>query len=79
MLDGLFGHLQTSLARYVGERRDAGLSVERVVPEVQALVREAMLGEGCRDAGDTLMARVVRWTVAAYHVRPRLPHAPRVH
>jgi hypothetical protein len=78
-LAGLLGQLRATLARYVGERRDAGLPVERVVPEVTALVRQATACEGWHDSAGALMTRVVGWTVAVYHDRPLVPHGARVH
>ena len=64
------GHLRATLTRYVGERRDAGAPVERVLPEVKGLVREAAARELWVDTADALMGQVVRWTITAYYDHP---------
>jgi hypothetical protein len=69
------GHLRATLTRYVGERRDAGAPVERVLPEVKALVREAAAREAVArelwpDTADALLGQVVRWTITAYYDHP---------
>jgi hypothetical protein len=69
-LVGHLGHLRATLTRYVGERRDAGAPVERVLPEVKDLVREAAARELWFDTDDALMGQVVRWTIAAYYADP---------
>ena len=48
-----------------------------MIPEMQELVREATAREGWCDPTDTLMAQVVRWTIAAYYDDPELAHVPR--
>jgi hypothetical protein len=73
----LLGQLRSTVGCYVRERREAGLPVERVLPEVKGLVREASALEGWCDPADTLMAQVVRWTVVAYYDEPELAHGPR--
>jgi hypothetical protein len=73
----LLAHLRSAVTRYAQERRDAGAAVERIVPEVKCLVREAASCEGWFDPGDSLMAQVVRWTIMAYYDQPELAHAPR--
>jgi hypothetical protein len=70
-------HLRSTLTRYVSERRDAGIPVERVLPEVKALVREAATAEPWSDPADALMGQVVRWTITAYYDQPELDHVPR--
>jgi hypothetical protein len=72
----LLGHLQSTVTRFVHERREAGAAVERVIPEVKGLVREAASCEGWVDPADTLTAQVVRWTITAYHDEPELAHGP---
>jgi hypothetical protein len=69
-LVGHLGHLRATLTRYVGERRDAGAPVERVLPEVKGLVREAAARELWLDTADALMGQVVRWTITAYYDHP---------
>jgi hypothetical protein len=76
-LQRLLGHLRSTLGRYVRQRREAGLPVERVLPEVKGLVREASALAGWFDPADTLMAQVVRWTITAYYGDPELAHVPR--
>jgi hypothetical protein len=83
-LRALVGHLdqlRATLTRYVGERRDAGAPVERVLPEVKGLVREAAAREAAAralwvDTADALVAQVVRWTIAAYYDQPYDHPAP---
>jgi hypothetical protein len=72
----LLGELQSTVSRYTRDRRDAGAAVERVVPEVKGLVREAAACEGWVDPGDTLTAQAVRWAIAAYYDRPQQAHGP---
>jgi hypothetical protein len=69
-LVGHLGHLRATLTRYVGERRAAGAPVERVLPEVKSLVREAAARELWLDTADALMGQVVRWTITAYYDHP---------
>jgi hypothetical protein len=71
-------HLRATVTRYVWGRRAAGVPVERVLPEVKGLVREAMAREGWCDPSDTLLAPVVRWAITAYVERPELAHVPHV-
>ena len=73
----LLAHLQATVAGYVHERREAGGPVERVLPEVKALVREASALERWFDPADALMAQVVRWTITAFYDEPELAHVPR--
>ena len=73
----LLAHLRSAVTRYTHERRDAGAPVERVVPEVKGLVREATACERWCDPADTLTAQVVRWAIAAYYDDPEMVHAPR--
>lgn len=73
----LLAHLRSTVTRYVRERRDGGAPVERIVPEVKCLVREAASCEGWLDPGDTLTAQVVRWAITAYFDQPELAHVPR--
>jgi hypothetical protein len=70
-------HLRSTVSRYARERREAGVPVERVIPEVKGLVREAASGEGWVDPAETLMAEVVRWAITAYYDEPELAHVPR--
>jgi hypothetical protein len=75
----LLGRLRTTVTRYVGDRRRAGAPVQRVLPEVRGLVREAVAYEGWYDPGETLMEQVVGWAVAAYYAEPApAPEAPDV-
>jgi hypothetical protein len=73
----LLGYLRSTVCRYVRARRGAGVPVERVLPEVKGLVREASALEGSFDSADTLMAQGVRWTIAAYYNEPEPAHVPR--
>ena len=73
----LLDHLRRTVGRHVRERRAAGLPIERVLPEVKGLVREATALEGWFDSADTLMAHVVRWIILAYYDQPELVHVPR--
>ncbi len=70
----LVEYLRSTVGRYVGTRRAAGLPVERVLVETKSLVREASALEGWFDTNDALMAQVVRWTIEAYYVEPGRPH-----
>jgi hypothetical protein len=76
-LVGYLGHLRATVTRYVGERRDAGAPVERVLPEVKALVREAATRELWFDTADALVRQVVRWTITAYYDHPSPSDGPR--
>jgi hypothetical protein len=76
----LLGQLRSTVGRHVGERREAGLPVERVLSEMQGLVREASALEGWFDPADALVAQVVRWTIMAYYDdEPECTHVPRCH
>lgn len=66
----LLGHLRTTVARYVGDRRQAGAPIQRVLPEVKGLVREAVAYEAWYDPAEALMQQVVGWTIAAYYAEP---------
>ena len=67
------------MTRLAGDRRDAGVGLDRVVPEVRGIVREAASRERWGDPPEALVAQVVGWAVAAYHDTPRSSHAARVH
>jgi hypothetical protein len=69
-LIGLLERLRMAVARYVCDRRVAGAPVERVLPEVKALVREAVAYEGWHDAAEALLRQVVGWTIATYYDAP---------
>jgi hypothetical protein len=69
----LLAHLRTAVAHYVGERRLAGAPIERVLPDVKALVRKAVAYEGWHDAAEALMRQVVGWTIAAFYDPPEPP------
>lgn len=73
----LLNHLRSTVAAYVSGRRAEGAAIERVLPEVKCLVREAASCEQWHDPADTLMAQVVRWTIDAYYEQPELEHVPR--
>jgi hypothetical protein len=62
---------------FVRRRQSEGLPIERVLPEVKCLVREAASCERWVDPGDTLTARTVRWAIEAYYDQPELRHVPR--
>lgn len=66
-LEQLLEQLRATLACFVEARRAAGAPVERVIPEVKALVREAAAHERWYDPTEQLMTQVVRWTIAAYY------------
>ena len=55
----LLSHLRSTLASYVGEQREAGVPVERVLVEVKGLVRQAASLERWFDPTDTLMGQAV--------------------
>jgi hypothetical protein len=76
-LDRLLAHLRATVARYVVGRHDAGAPIERVLPEVKGMVREAAACEAWYDADDTLMRQVVGWTIAAYYDGAAAPEPPR--
>ena len=66
----LVDHLRSTVTRYVRGRRDAGAPIERVLPEVKGLVREAVAHERWFDPAEALMAHVVGWTITAYYRAP---------
>jgi hypothetical protein len=76
-LVGHLGHLRATVTRYVGERRDAGAPVERVLPEVKDLVREAATRELWFETAEALVRQVVRWTITAYYDHPSPSDGPR--
>jgi hypothetical protein len=69
----LLDQLRTAVAHYVSERRRAGAPIERVLPDVKALVRKAVAYEGWYDAAEPLMRQVVGWTIAAFYDQPEPP------
>ncbi len=75
----LLAHLRSTVTRYASERRAAGVPVERLIPEVKGLVRDAASREGWFDPSDTLLAPVARWTITAYYDQPELAHVPRLY
>jgi hypothetical protein len=66
----LLVQLRGSLATLVGVLREEGQPIERVIPRVKALVREAARAERWPGPLDVLVARVVRWTIETYYERP---------
>jgi hypothetical protein len=76
-LRALLERMHSTVVGYVCVRRDQGVPVERVLPEVKRLVREAESSERWRDPSDLLMARAVRWSIEAYYDDPALRHVPR--
>jgi hypothetical protein len=72
----LLQHLRTTVAAYVASRRAEGAAIERVLPEVKCLVREAASCEQWHDPMDALMAQVVRWTIDAYYEQQHREHVP---
>ena len=72
----LLARMESSVAGYVRARRAAGVTVERVLPEVKCLVREAESCEGWRDPSDALLAHAVRWSIETYYDAPALRHVP---
>lgn len=71
-LQRLLGHLQTTVRDFVHARQAAGVTIDRVIPEVVCLVRESESCEGWRDSSERLMAQVVRWSIDAYHDAARV-------
>jgi hypothetical protein len=69
-LVALLDRLRAAVGRYVGGRRRAGAPVERVLPEVKALAREAVGYAGWHDPAEALMRQVVGWTIAAFYDAP---------
>jgi aminoglycoside phosphotransferase (APT) family kinase protein len=70
----LLAELHATLAGYVDGRRAAGAPIERVIPEVKALVRLARAQEAWCDPAETLMEQVVRWSIATYYAEPGPSH-----
>jgi hypothetical protein len=66
-LVGLLDRLRTAVVRYVGGRRLAGAPIERVLPEVKALVREGVAYEASHEPAEALMRQVVGWIIAAFY------------
>jgi hypothetical protein len=66
-LAALLADLRVCVVNYVYRRRAEGAPVERVLPEVRCLVREAESCEQWSDPEDTLLAHAVRWGLEAYH------------
>ena len=74
----LFAVVRQRVALHVRQRRGEGAPLERVVPELRCLVREAQSSEGWHDPTDVLMAVVVGWAVETYYDdQPELRHVPR--
>jgi hypothetical protein len=69
-LAGLLVRLRETVARYVAERRADGACLERVLPEVRCIVREAESADGGFAASEALMRQVLRWAAAAYDDAP---------
>jgi hypothetical protein len=63
------------LTAFVCVLRDEGCSVERVLAQVQGLVREAAALDGMEPV-DRLTHHVVRWTIETYYDRPELRGSP---
>jgi hypothetical protein len=72
-LIGLLDHLRLAVARYACDRRAAGAPIERVLPEVKGLVRDAAAYDGWYDPAEALMQQVVGWTITAYYDKPEPP------
>jgi hypothetical protein len=66
----LMGRVRVLVVSYVRWRRAAGAPVERVLPEIEGLVRQAAASEGWLDPAESLAAEVVRWSIEAYHDAP---------
>ena len=62
------------VSAHVRQRRAEGASIERVIPELRCLVREAQSCEEWYDPTDFLMAVVVGWAVDSFYDGPPLPH-----
>jgi hypothetical protein len=77
-LVALLDRLRAAVGRYVGGRRRAGAPVERVLPEVKGLAREAVAYAGWHDPAEALMRQVVGWTIAAFYDAPAPRQASRV-
>jgi hypothetical protein len=65
-LADLLADLQLCVVNYVYRRRAEGAPVERVLPEVRCLVREAESCERWSDPDDLLVAQAERWSREAY-------------
>lgn len=65
-LADLLADLRLCVVNYVYRRRAEGASVERVLPEVRCLVREAESCERWTDPEDLLVAQAERWSLEAY-------------
>ena len=60
--------LRTAVAAYVARRRGQGAPVQRVLPEVKVLVREAIAHDvTAHEVEATLREQVVRWAIEAYY------------
>lgn len=75
----LLARLCAAVTRFMRERRDAGVPVERALAEVKGLVRDARASERWHDLSDALLGQAVRWAIAAYYETapaptPALPH-----
>jgi hypothetical protein len=77
----LLAHLRSTVVTYVCARRSERVPIERVLPEVKCLVREAESCEGWLHPSELLLAQVVRWTIEAYYASldhdSSLPFVPR--
>ena len=65
-LADLLADLHLCVVNYVYRRRAEGAPVERVLPEVRCLVREAESCERWSDPDDLLVAQAERWSREAY-------------
>ena len=65
-LADLLADLHLCVINYVYRRRAEGASVERVLPEVRCLVREAESCERWNDPDDLLVTQAERWSREAY-------------
>lgn len=59
--------MRAAVTTYVGRRQGEGASVERVLPEVKALVRGAVCGAELREVAQLLVVHAVRWSIEAYN------------
>jgi hypothetical protein len=69
----LLARLQEAVAQYVAARRADGTPMERVLPEVQCVVREAESADGTFAGSEALLGQVMRWAVAAYRDEAERP------
>jgi hypothetical protein len=69
-LIALLDQLRTAVVRYVADRREAGAPIQRVLPEVKGVMREAGAYEGWHDPAEVLMRQVVGWTIVAFYGAP---------